>query len=289
MPGSPVYAREQAMRAVASGVLLIYDKGWSDETVLDLIDDMPPRSRPDIEAAGEMLTVEGGYYAGFAWELSPGDVLPAVRSQAAGRATWIKLIGDWPRPGEGPRANFDFDELSMAVSEAEAKDVRVAVHTMARDVPSVAVAAGVHSIEHGLFLTEDDLGHLAARGGIWVPTLRRIEETAASLRRGSSGQELLLEGLENVRKLLPQAFEAGVTVLTGTDLAGPTSDVALEALKLVEYGATTAQALESVTRPEDRPFEVGAPADAVLFAENPMERLEVLRHPVHVVRLGRVV
>jgi hypothetical protein len=288
MPGNAGYAREQAAQAMSNGIMLIYDKGWCDETVLDLIDTMPLRSRPDIEAAGEMLAVEGGYYPGFARELSPGDVASAVRNQAVGRATWVKLIGDWPRPGEGPRANFDSDELAVAVSEAEAEGARVAIHTMARDVPSMAVRAGVHSIEHGLFLSGDDLDALAGRHGIWVPTIRRVEETASSLRSGSSGQDLLLEGLGNVREMLPKAFEAGVTVLTGTDLAGPSSDVALEALKLAEYGASATQALASVTRREERAFDVGAPADAVLFPENPLENLEVLRHPVLVLRHGRV-
>lgn len=288
MRGDIDHAAKQARQALAAGVNHVYDKGWSDETVLDLIEDLPPSERPDIEAAGEMIAVEGGYYGGFAREISPDDIASVVAGQAAGRAKWIKLIGDWPRAGVGPKANFGFDQLSRAVKAAESGKARVAIHTMAREVPSMAVRAGVHSIEHGLFLEEGDLDLLAESEGIWVPTVRRVEETTALLRPGSSGQKLLVEGLENVRRLLPLAYEAGVTVLTGTDLAGPTSEVAKEALKLVEYGATPAQALASVSKHVESPFAMGRPADAVLFPENPLDDLRVLQHPASVVRLGRV-
>lgn len=287
MRGDLDYATQEASKALAAGVLTIHDKGWSDETVLDLVESVSPELRPDIFAAGQMIAVEGGYYAGFAREIAPEEIGSIVESQVSGRADWIKLIGDWPRPGEGPRANFDLNQLRTAVSVADAAGLRVAIHTMARGVPSIAVEAGVHSVEHGLFLAEDDLGKLAERKGVWVPTVRRVEETAAGLRRGSSGQRLLHEGLDNVRRILPLALEEGVTVLTGTDLAGPSSDVAQEALKLAEYGASPTQVVRCIIG-DDRGFDPGHPANAVLFAVDPTEELGVLAHPSAVIRLGHL-
>ncbi|MGH3650881.1 MAG: amidohydrolase family protein [Acidimicrobiia bacterium] len=292
-PGDLAFATAQAKHALAAGVTLLFDKGWCDETTLDLIDSVPPGDRPEIEAAGRMLAVEGGYYPGFADEISADQLGEAVRRNGGGRARWVKLIGDWPRPG-GPRANFDEGQLREAVETANSLGVRLAIHTMAPEVPSMAVAAGVHSIEHGLFLHDDDLDTLARVDGVWIPTVRRVEETIISLREGSSGQTLLRRGLENVRRMLPLAIEAGVTVLAGTDLAGPSAEVAREALMLASFGIPPAAVLEIVGRKGHQVagrsggFALGEPADAVFFSENPAEDLEVLAHPVHVMRLGRV-
>jgi imidazolonepropionase-like amidohydrolase len=192
-------------------------------------------------------------------------------------------------------ANFTEDQLRRAVEIAGESGSRVAIHTQARDVPSMAVAAGVHSIEHGLFLTDSDVAALAERGGMWVPTVLRIEETIVQLGAESGGGRLLIEGLDNTRRLLPTAFEAGVRILAGTDLVGTPANVASEAIKLGEYGLSNLQVVEAVTtagfRATDRSsdFAAAAPADAVLFPEDPISDLEVLRHPTVVIRKGTVV
>jgi imidazolonepropionase-like amidohydrolase len=165
---------------------------------------------------------------------------------------------------------------------------------MAPEVPSTAVAAGVHSIEHGLFLTEADIGVLGARHGIWVPTVCRVEALVGQLGAESSGGKLLREGLDNLRRLLPLAVEAGVLVLTGTDLAGAPSDVSAEAIKLAEYGLSETRAVEALTTSafiatgRSADFAPGSVADAVLYPENPTGNLEVLGSPSHVIRLGTV-
>jgi imidazolonepropionase-like amidohydrolase len=165
---------------------------------------------------------------------------------------------------------------------------------MARDVPSAAVEAGVDSIEHGLFLTEDDLGTLGGRGGQWVPTILRIEATIDQIGIGSSGGKLLSEGLDRIRKLLPLAVEAGVRVLAGTDLIGSPADVAVEALRMSDFGLSAEQVVAAVTSEgfaatqRDHRFEVGGPANAVFFTQSPIDDLAVLAHPTHVMRLGRL-
>ena len=46
---------------------------------------------------------------------------------------------------------------------------------ISRALTRVLRRAGVDSIEHGLFLPEDDLAQLGARGGGWVPTVAAME------------------------------------------------------------------------------------------------------------------
>lgn len=192
-------------------------------------------------------------------------------------------------------ANFTPEELATAVAVAEAGGARVAIHTMAREVPSQAVAAGVHSIEHGIFLEEADLAPLAARGGMWVPTVQRVEMTVADLGAESSGGRLLTEGLGRVRRLLPLALEAGVHVLAGTDLIGSPADVAAEAIRLGHYGMTPQQVVAAVSTSvfdatgRDSAFAPGTTADAVFFPANPVEDVAVLSHPALVMRCGELV
>jgi len=293
-PGDFDGAIERARESLAAGVILLLDKGWADDTTIRVIDALEPEQRPDIEAAARVVAVEGGYFPGFAREVDPEDISAVTRTEARAGRGWVKVIGDWPRKGVGPMANFDEGQLRRAVIAASEGGARVAIHTMARDVPSMAVSAGVQSIEHGLFLTGDDLSVLGERGGMWVPTLLRVEAIVAQLGEGSSGGRLLAEGLANVRSILPMAVEAGVHVLAGTDLVGTPTNVAAEAMRLGDYGLSNRQVVEAVSRSgfvvtgRDPYFAPGTPADAVLLGEDPVRELGVLARPSQVIRLGRV-
>jgi len=293
-PGVLIEAQQRAKDALDAGVTLIFDKGWTDTTVVDVIRTVSEAERPTIEAAARIIAVKDGYYPDFGLVIEPAEIAKFVESEARAAAGWVKLAGDWPRRGQGPVTNFNEEELRQAVAAAEAVNARVAIHAMARDTPSVAVAAGVHSIEHGLFLTDDDLDSLGDRNGMWVPTVLRTEAIIGQLGATSSGGKLLLEGLENTRQLLPLAVEAGVNVLAGTDLVGTPADVADEAIRLHEYGLSIENALDAVTKSGFRAtgrgenFDIGAPADAVLFLENPLTDLAVLKYPATVIKLGDV-
>ncbi len=224
-----------AWMQVEGGVLLIADKGSSSDVSLEILD-APPATRPEIQMAGRIIATPGGYYPGYGHEVDEAGLVDAVRSASSGAASWVKIIGDWPRKGEGPRANFGAAALRAAVEIAHRAGRRVAVHTMAPAGIAPAVEAGVDSIEHGLFLSGGDLKGLAERGGAWVPTVLGAEAIIDFLGATSSGGKLLKRGVENVRDLLPEAERLGVTVLAGTDLAVPHGRVALEAIRLHHHG-----------------------------------------------------
>lgn len=294
-PTDDLGAEMRARQALAAGVMLLLDKGWIDDTAVRLVERLAPHERPDIEAAVRLLSNEGGYLPGVALVLDDDNLDKVVTEQARLGSGWVKLVGDWPRKGFGPQANFTEHQIGRAVARAAAAGSRVAIHTMARDVPSMAVRAGVHSIEHGLFLTTDDLELLAGRGGMWVPTILRVEHTVAQLGAESSGGRLLAEGLDNVRRLLGEAAEMGVHVLAGTDLVGTPANVSAEALKLADYGLGSKGAVDAVSvsglLATGRPigFEPGTPANAAFFPANPYDEPGVLAHPIQVLRRGRLV
>lgn len=294
VPGVPDEIAGRAFQAVEAGVFLVFDKGSSDAAVLTLTD-RPPTERPHVQAAGRIVAGPDGYFPDFAVEVDDDGLVAAVRAAAAESAGWVKLIGDWPRKGVGPVPNFSEAALAAAVRTAHAAGARVAVHTMAPAVASMAVRAGVDSIEHGLYLTDDDIRLLGARSGMWVPTVLRMEAVVAQFGPERTAGKVVAAGLDRVRSLLPGAQAAGVTVLAGTDLVVPTHRVGEEAVRLVDYGLTPAQAVAAVATDAwiagglTTGFQAGTPADLVAFAGDPRDDVTQLLSPVTAFRAGRLV
>jgi len=280
-----------AWMQIEGGVLLIADKGSSSDVSLEILD-APPTERPIATMAGRIIAPHDGYYPGYGHEVDEEGLVEAVRQAAGGRAEWVKIIGDWPRKGRGTVANYGEAALTKAVEVAHAAGRRVAVHTMAPEGIGPSVAAGVDSIEHGLFLAADDLPGLAERGGAWVPTILGAEAIIEMLGADSTGGRLLTDGVGNVRDLLPEAERLGVTVLTGTDLAIPHGKVAYEAIRLHELGLSKEATLRAVTTAAfdylgvAHSFSPGTSADAVFVEGDPREDLETLLDPRVIIRAG---
>ena len=293
-------SRANAWAQLEGGVFLVADKGSADDVSLRMLDE-PPGRRPDLEMAGHMIANPGGYYRDFAIEVDEDDLVETVRAAAAQRTPagngpqWVKLVGDWPRKGQGAVTNFSEAAMAAGVEVAHRAGCRVAIHAAAPRTSSLAVAAGIDSIEHGLFLTADDLEALGARDGAWVPTVTAMEGVRDQLGAESSGGRLFAEGLENVAELLAGAPAAGVTVLAGTDIVVPHGAVATEALGLARYGLANEAVVEAVTDGayeylgSDHRFEPGAHADVLFFDADPRDDLSVLSRPVLGLRHGEVV
>src|SRR5690606_37931905 len=150
----------------------------------------------------------------------------------------------------------------------------------------------IDSIEHGLYLTDDDIRALGARQGMWVPTILRIEAVVAQFGLDRTAGKMVSAGLDRVQSLLPSAQAAGVTVLAGTDLVVGSECVADEAIRLVDYGLSPSQAVRAVATDPWRAaglasgFAPGSPADLVAFSSDPRHDITVLRRPTAVMRAG---
>lgn len=284
--------RRRAFAHLERGVFLLIDKGWRDDVVLQLLQD-PPATRPHLQAAGRIITGRQGYFEGFAVETDEAGLSAAIAA-ATITGGWVKLIGDWPQKGLGPVVSFGEEALARACAIAHAAGARVAIHTMAPDTPGMAVRAGVDSIEHGLYLNDNDVALLGRRGGAWVPTIGNVRDVITKLGTGSSGTRILGAGLENVARFLPLAIEAGVVVLAGTDLGLAHGDIAREAIHLNSYGlsdrAAVAAASESAYRYLGISYLIpGSSADAVVFQRDPTTDVTMLQRPVAAMRAGRVI
>jgi imidazolonepropionase-like amidohydrolase len=228
-----------------------------------------------------------------------------VRANLSHGVDWIK-VNATERAGTAdtdPRKQmFSAGELEVIVGEAANKGVPVMAHAHGAEGAHAAVKAGVRSIEHGTYLTDETLKLMAAMGTFFVPTADIVNDLAepggdyddATLQRRG---QLMLPILEAAVR---RAKELGVKIAAGSDTSyGPRSvtTLAREVVMLSEFGLTPIEAVQAATTRtaellglERRTGRVtaGFEADLLVVAGNPLQNTRVLLDPLLVVSNGRV-
>jgi imidazolonepropionase-like amidohydrolase len=263
---------------------------------------------PRIFAATRAIVASGSYGPeGFdpRWELPKGaqvadgadGVRRAVREQIAAGADWVKVYADYPRrPGAPSTPTFSLEELTAAVDEAKSAGLPVAAHAHTAEGIRRAVLAGVATIEHGDGATAEVLRLMRQRGVALCPTLAATE--AVSRYAGWRPGQPEPARLRDARAAFARALAAGVTIANGSD-AGVFAHGgnARELELLVAWGMTPRDALRAATATAaavlGRGRELGriAPgyvADLVVFRGDPLADVAALRHPLLVIKDGRV-
>ena len=171
---------------------------------------------------------------------------------------------------------------------------QVSVHAQTAAGCANAVAAGVDSLEHGMYLDPGLLDQMAAQGTALVPTLNAFAASAFRVRAGEPGprRDAYLAGWAAMPPTARAAYEAGVTVLAGTD-THPCGTVAEEAERLISAGLPRAAAVGAASWTARAWLGLpgltdGAPADLVVFDEDPVAHPDVLHHPRRVILRGQI-
>ncbi|MFE2752197.1 amidohydrolase family protein [Actinosynnema sp. NPDC059335] len=287
-PGDPLdhgLLREHLRQHVDAGVAVIRAPGLADEP--------PPwfgvdPGTPRAWHAGPWLAQHGQFFDGWG-RRADHDRLPAIAAAQAGRTGWAKVIGDWGPTGDP----VPLAVLTAVVEAVHAVGGRVAVHTQQAAGGEAAVLAGADSLEHGMLLDRSLLARMAERGTALTPTLSVLERTAPEVRRrpDSPGKRWFLRGAESHAALVAAAAEAGVRVLAGTDSV-PHGRILDEVRALAGAGLRPHAALAAASW-DARAYlglpglQPGAPADAVVYAEDPRTDLDQLAHPTAVILRGR--
>ena len=147
----------------------------------------------------------------------------AVRATLRAGADWIKLAttGGLVSEHDEPLApELTPEEIAVAVFEAGRKGKHVAAHAYGGSGLSNAVEAGVRSIEHGGFLTEEQAALMAQRGCYLVPTLSAMRDCLRWAEEGAltptQCRKILGLGLD-LGACVRVAKEHGVPLASGTD------------------------------------------------------------------------
>ena len=251
---------------------------------------------PRIVDTGVPLGVPGQFPPG-AGRIVPANQLPAaaVEQCLTTGGGWCKIYADWivdedtfAAPPLTPP-----DALAEAVRQVHAVGGRVAVHAWHPDACHAAVAAGVDSLEHGLWLDPSLLPRMAAQGTALTPTLTTWARQAEGIKGAPEPiRSWFLDGITRLPELAAQAHTVGVTVLAGTD-SEPHGRVAEEIRRLAE-GLPADAALAAGAWAAREFFGLppvlqdGGPADIVAYPRDPREDLTALDEPSHVIVRGQL-
>lgn len=236
---------------------------------------------------------------------TPDALRRFVRANLARNVDWIKVLATERAgtPDTDPRKQvYTEAELGVVVGEATARGASVLAHAHGAEGALAAVRAGVRSIEHGTYLTDETLKLMASRGTFFVPTADVVNDLAEAggdyddaglQRRGQTMKPVLVETIRRARA-------AGVKIAAGSDTGyGPTSmaRIGREVQELVAAGLPALAALQSATtvnaellklEKQVGQIRAGFEADLLVVDGNPLERPRTLLDPLLVVSNGRV-
>ncbi|MEE4279334.1 MAG: amidohydrolase family protein [Halieaceae bacterium] len=266
---------------------------------------------PRIFSSGMPLVITGGHgsEAGVLYADGPDELVKAARQQISLGASWVKILisGGIATQGGGlGEALMTPEEIAAVIDAAHRFGAKVAAHSGSPAATSVAVDAGVDSIEHGYMLDRATLRKMKQAGTWLVPTIvvsqpateeffERIGSPPWYLERRASAGKLHWEALR-------MAIEEGVKIALGTDglpqePAQGTNWMVREAEYYVEAGMTPLEALQSATiataamleaSADIGTLEPGKYADIVALRANPLADIGALRQLDFVMKEGVV-
>jgi len=224
------------------------------------------------------------------------QIRAAVRENLSAGADLIKIyITGTLRDPRGIPSFFSKEEIQAAVDEAHRVGIPVATHCIGGMGFEWAIETGIDVIEHGYFLTDREI-ELLLKSERWLVMTPSIFFTDARIQTLPT---YLIEGhlqqRDEVGQRMNAVVKAGVKFAVGTD--GMHGGLAQEIKYLVDFGATSSQALTAATRHAARvcrledsvgTLESGKFSDIIGVVGNPLEDIGALKRVKTVISRGRI-
>ncbi len=185
----------------------------------------------------------------------PDEARRVVRQHYKDGADLIKIMasgGVLSVEKSADNAQMQEDELKAIVTTAHEYGLKVAVHAHGAEAIRRSVLAGVDSIEHGTYMTEEDIALMKQHGTWFVPTLSAGHWVVEKAKIPGFFPELIRPKAEVVGAQLDatfrHAYESGLKIAFGTDTGvSAHGDNAMEFTFMVNDGMPPMKALQAGT------------------------------------------
>jgi len=274
-------------RIFTSGKSIATTGGHADPTNGKAIDDY------------EYPTPEDGVING------PYDAFTAVRQRYKDGADGIKLtvtggVLSVAKSGDNPQ--FTEEEVDAVVMAAKDYGMWVAVHAHGSEGMKRAVIAGVDSVEHGTFMTEEVMDLMIERGTYYVPTISAGEFVAEKSKIDNYFPEIVRPKAASVGPQIGdtfgKAYKKGVKIAFGTDVGvQPHGTNWKEFVYMNQYGMPAIETIVAATIETAKllgesdtlgSISVGKIADIIAISGNPLEDMNDMQNVYFVMKNGRV-
>lgn len=304
-------AAQYLKTTLEAGITSVRDALGTDLGVKKAVEDglIPgPRMQLSINA----LTITGGHGDGYTVSGNVLDLLPSpypgmptgvcdgieevrkkTREMLRAGAEVIKVhaTGGVLSATDHPEfTQFSLEELKVIVEEGRfRKGVKVMAHAQGAEGIKNAVRAGVHSIEHGIFIDDEAIELMLENGTFLVPTLLApvaVLETAAETGMPDTAVQKSKEVIHHHIESFAKAHKAGVKIAMGTDAGVMKHGTNLRELGLMaDAGMTPMEAIIASTKTAAEclgwaqqvgTLETGKLADIIVVKGNPLEDIHSL-------------
>jgi len=273
---------------------------------------------PRMYVSGTALTITGGHGAYGNWmapELQfvnnpgnpidgPDEVRKQTRELIRNNVDLIKInaSGGFGTARSIPgAASFTVDEMKAAVDEARKRGLKVAAHAHGAESIQNAVAAGVHSIEHGTFLDQKAIDLMKENNVYLVMDLLAGYVDLVESDQ-DFGDKALMQSkqqvYEQMQKKFKSAYDQGVKMAFGTDASIFAHGRNAEQFRLMkEAGMINIDIIRSATlnaadligiSNEAGVIEAGKWADIIAVKGDPLEDITVLEQVNFVMKDGKI-
>jgi len=304
-------------RTIEAGITSVRDAGGADAGVKQAVE-TGVVGGPRMQISINVLTITGGHgdgwmrsggefnlfpsYPGFPESRVDGveDCRRKVREVLRAGAEIIKICstGGVLSPTDHPEfTQFSPEELDVIVREAAyRRGIKVMAHAQGAEGIKNAVRAGVHSIEHGIFLDNEAIDLMLKHGTYLVPTLLAPLAVLEAGEKGGMpeyGIRKSREVIETHSDSITRAHKAGVKISMGTDAGVMPHGTNLRELGLmVNIGMTPMEAIVATTKTAAEclgwqeqvgTVQVGKLADIVIVKTNPLQDIRALENKDNII------